>query len=207
MRGHRGEYEITAEVDGKKAATTLRVSDKGENTVRATVGENSISLSPSEPVNKKPYKQHYRVEEVYEEDINSGRYKKLYENKIDAVTGPAGQELEFLIASDPFDVEDESIAEKGAQYILENGRSITAQMEAPLKEGVVRVTMPQSGETPCMCRIEGRLGSGDWFFIGNSDSLDTAYLSFERELDQVRVSGIGTVAIKGIHVSKKEWVR
>ena len=44
MRGHRGEYDVIVSLNGKQAATTLKVSDTGVNMVNAVVHPTVVSL-------------------------------------------------------------------------------------------------------------------------------------------------------------------
>lgn len=83
MRGHRGEYDITVKIGGREAKTTLKVSDKGENSVTAVVHKNgAITLTPSEAVVKKEISRKNTTELKENRPAYRTTYLKYMENLI-----------------------------------------------------------------------------------------------------------------------------
>lgn len=193
MRGHRGNYKITVEVNGKKAETTLVVSADGENSVNAVVGKEGITLTSSEEVTPKETKVSYVMEPREREIELSKMWKKLYENKITKVTAYDGRDVSFL-------KNDED-----SHYTLKKTTEVTAQISEPIENGYVSVTVPQS-ETLSVCSVYGRLDDGEWQYIGNFGSGDEKYIGYNGTYNQFKVTTADndTVNINKIHISKKE---
>lgn len=193
MRGHRGDYKITVEVDGKKAETTLLVTKDGENTVNAVVTEDGITLTSSEEVPPKKTKVNYVMEAREREVELENMWRKLYENKITKVTACDGRDVSFL-------KNDED-----SHYTLKKTTEVTAQISEPIENGYVSVTVPQS-ETLSVCSVYGRLDDGEWQYIGNFGSGDEKYIGYNGTYNQFKVTTADndTVNINKIHISKKE---
>lgn len=193
MRGHRGDYKVTVEVDGKKAETTLLVTKDGENTVNAVVTEDGITLTSSEEVPPKKTKVNYVMEGREREVELENMWRKLYENKITKVTACDGRDVSFL-------KNDED-----SHYTLKKTTEVTAQISEPIENGYVSVTVPQS-ETLSVCSVYGRLDDGEWQYIGNFGSGDEKYIGYNGTYNQFKVTTADndTVNINKIHISKKE---
>lgn len=97
MRGHRGEYEITVKIGGKTAKATLKVTDKGENTVTATVGASGIELASSDPVVKKEIPLKSYLELDYNREKYRTAYMKYLENCITDVATNDGESKPVLL--------------------------------------------------------------------------------------------------------------
>lgn len=78
LRGHRGEYDITVEVEGLSEKTTLVVSDKGENLVTAVVSDGEIDFVSSEPVTKREITNSYPIIPLYDDAFSAELYKSVY---------------------------------------------------------------------------------------------------------------------------------
>lgn len=193
MRGHRGNYKITVEANGKKAETTLVVSADGENSVNAVVGKDGITLISSEQVPPKKTRVNYIMEDREREVELKNLWRKLYENKVISVTTSDGRDVSFL-------KNDED-----SHYTLKKATEVTAQISEPIENGYVSVTVPQS-ETLSVCSVYGRLDDGEWQYIGNFGSGDEKYIGYNGTYNQFKVTTADndTVNINKIHISKKE---
>ncbi len=78
MRGHRGDYEITVDIGGLSAKTTLVVSDTGENTVTAVLKNGEIVFESSELVELREVTRSYPIRALYDDDVSAELYKSIY---------------------------------------------------------------------------------------------------------------------------------
>ena len=125
LRGHRGEYSIVITAGDKQAKTTLRVTDKGENTVSAVVHGDSIELVSSEEV---PASMKEKVNFTqYRNNLADYKteYKKMSENMIANVKGENNISANYLL--------DES---NGLTCIISNDNK---HVVAELKENYYKV--------------------------------------------------------------------
>lgn len=209
MRGHRGEYEIKVEMDGKVGRTTLVVSENGINTVNAVVGDSGIKLDSSDLVVNKYAsnpKLNYTAEANYTEENLSNMYKTLYKNYVETVTDENGMSIDFL-KKDVSGVGNDTLTDE--KYALKNGKSLIVKLSRSFNKGVIRLIMSKVDNTADICKIEGRTAGGSWEPIGTADNLTDKYFSFDFPVNEIRLTGIGTgqIFLKNIHVSEKEWVR
>lgn len=193
MRGHRGNYKITVEVDGKKSETTLVVSADGENTVNAVVGKDEITLVSSEEVQTKESRVNYPMETREREVELENEWKKLYENKITEVISSDGTDVGFLTN------------DKESDYTITNTRFVTAKVDEVIENGYVQVKLPTNTSLG-VCSIYGRLDDGEWQYIGNFGSGDEKYIGYRGKFNQFKISTSDNdvVSINKIHISKKE---
>lgn len=198
MRGHRGEYDITVTANGKTAKTTLKVTDKGENTVNAVVTADGIALTSSELVPEHVYNEIETTAVHYTWDDTSVMWKQMYENKTSSVVGANGESIDFLKEKD-----------NTALYSIDGGQSVTALLDTPMESGVVKITMPQTEGKSFIYEVKARLDDGEWLSLGRSDSIDPKYLHFDTKINQVKICGADgeTVQLGGIHISEKEKIR
>ena len=198
MRGHRGEYEITVDAYGMTAKTTLKVTDKGVNTVNAVVTPDGIKLESSEIVPEHVFVPISEDAVHYSWDDTTKMWKQMYENKTSSVLGMNGENIDFLKEK-----------ENTAVYSINEGHSVTAVLDTPMDSGVVKVTMPQTGGKSFIYEIYARLDEGEWISLGRSDSVTPKYLPFNTKVNQIKISGADGKAVQlgGIHISEKEWFR
>lgn len=152
MRGHRGDYDVTVRVGGQSAATTLKVTDTGENTVRAVVkADGSIELTSSEEVVKKQVQR----KNFSELDLNRRAYQNLYkqyqQNIITGVAAHTGETLTTLT-----DGQTESYwASSGVDSYL------VCELNERVKGGTLKINWRGDG-LQHLYKIEGSTDKENW---------------------------------------------
>lgn len=196
IRGHRGNYDITVEADGKKAKTTLVLTKDGENSVNAVCDGKKIMLTSSHEIAEKLPKISMQ-KALYNEKSSEYEYKKLYENKA-ATAVKNGRKVNFLL-----DENNTSLCSANKEdYIILN-------LENPLNSGYI--TVETQGTSEALFKAEVKSEDGSWQCIYSGETVGkTGKCSFEQDgVNQVRISGLVDVPamIKYIKVCAKEEKR
>lgn len=194
IRGHRGDYDITVNVGGKSAKTTLVLTKDGENSVNAVIKADGIELQSSEEA-EKTLPEVSMMKAVFEEKESEYLYKKLYENKAADVKRNDGSDVKFLINED-----------NKAVCALERGDSISVKLKEVMNYGCVALNIADGKDN--VLRIEGRLENGEWINIYAGESQNGKLrASFDKmEISEIRITPLTdiTLVLNSINVSLKE---
>lgn len=194
IRGHRGNYDITVECDGKEAKTTLVLTKNGENCVNAVVDVGGISLSSSHEVPEKlPKLSMQKV--ILNEKASENEYKKLYENKAISALRSSGEKADFL-----FDKDNTSLC------ALDKEDYIILNLAAPLNSGYI--TLETAGENEALFKAEVSTDDGSWHTVYSGEtSAGKGNCSFEQDgVKQIKISGLIDIPamIRYLKVAEKE---
>lgn len=196
MRGHRGDYNITIEKDGKEYTTTLVVSENGENKVVAVIDEANVVLTSSETASK-PLEKDYLLNNMLKQEDAELAYLQLYNNRVTNVVDEEGKNIDFLKDED-----------NTSYYSLGEGKSIIVKLDESLKKGVVEITFNQKSGIGYILKVEGQDESGNWITLGNLDSVNSNVIRFDKNINAIKLTGIGKgiVQMSNIHVSKNQVI-
>ena len=96
IRGHRGEYKITAAYNGKTYESTLRVTENGENSVKIVADDGNLKIVSSEPVDIKKKSTPYYKDIRENRSVYQNAYFKAIEDSIVEVKTDSGRDMIFL---------------------------------------------------------------------------------------------------------------
>ena len=194
IRGHRGDYDITVEADGKTAATTLALTKDGQNTVDAVLGADGIKLQSSQEVSE-TLPQISMLSAIYGEKDSEYAYKTLYENLAVSAKRSDGGSVDFLL--------DE---ENAAICSVNKDNSVTVRLDKPLDSGYVAVKT--EGLNKSLLKIELRSEDGVWkqIYAGEFSEEGIGVCFNDSAVCEIRISGMLSLpaVLKYVKISQKE---
>lgn len=194
IRGHRGDYSIGVEVDGKSARTTLVLTKDGGNTVNAVVKPDAIELQSSKE--KAPaLPQVSMMKAVYEEKDSENAYLMLYDNMAESASANDGSNISFLL-----DEDNESV------FALGRGGNVIVKLDDVMTHGCIALDIADGRDN--VFRIEGRLDNGVWteIYVGESSGGKLRAEFDDAQIREIRITPITdiTSALSSIKVSLRE---
>ena len=189
MRGHRGEYEITIEIDGMIAKTTLKVTKDGVNTVNAVYKDNQIITETSEAVVldkdvvKNPYVSPFEME--YNATTARHEWRKLYASTVESVVGANGEELSTLKGNNQ-DITLFNETDLAATYYDEN--TLMGNLKNKLNKGFLRFRMDKTQNGDNGYVVEGRCDGGEWKQIYAGGNICSKPIPFNFPVDEIKVT-------------------
>lgn len=194
IRGHRGDYDITVNVDGKSAKTTLVLTKDGENSVNAVVKSDGIELQSSEEA-EKPLPKISMIKSVFEEKESEYLYEKLYENKVSDITKNDGSNVGFLA-----DKDNKSVSALGREDF------VNVKLEEVMNYGCIAVNTADGKDN--VLRIEGLSENGEWIniYAGESQNGKLTVSFDDMKISEIRITPLTdtTLVLDSINVSLRE---
>lgn len=185
VRTHRGEYDVTINVGGKTAKTTLKVTKDGANTVTAVVTKDGIDIDTSERVvSLKEKTKPINLKELEINDKNADALAdSLKENKIKSAVSQSGEDVSYLLNPDnkiPW------MSRQGNEYV-------TFELAEPRRKGYVALKWQESGKY--IYQLEISEDGENWEKIAGSESGEKDVTKFfypeksPKNIKYIRLSG------------------
>lgn len=195
MRGHRGEYEVTVRVGGREAATTLKVSADGENSVTAVVhSDGEITLSTSEAVAKKNIPRKSTTELAKNRSTYRATYLKYMENLIVGAETESGTDATALIDG------------KADSYWVSAAAdsSVVCKLDKTYDNGRIHIEwLPEHGQN--LYRVEASADGKTWTTLRTGVGEDEDDIRVVNQpMQYIRISGLinKSIAVSEISFSK-----
>ncbi len=193
IRGHRGEYDITVEAGGRKAATTLVLTKDGENAVTAVIGKNKIDFVSSQAVAEVlPRVPVLRL--VYERENYEVAYKKMYENLIENAALDNGDKADYILDED-----------NTAGCPISKSSYVMLNLKEPMNEGYI--LLKSTGVNQGQVRVFAITDDGEKQIYAGETTMGQLKLKFNgKSVKAIKIEGLMDIPslIKTVKVSQKE---